>query len=55
VVVILRKIVVVGIIDYNNRVKWNLPLDATYVYCRVALILYKIDIYITIWVNELFP
>jgi hypothetical protein len=41
--------------DHSNRVRWNLPLDATYVHCRVATIFYKIDIYITIWVNKLFP
>ncbi len=37
VVVILGKVVVEEIIDYNNRVKWNLALNATYVHCRVAL------------------
>ncbi len=55
VVVILGKIVVEEKIDYNSKVKWDLPLDATYVYCRVASILYEIDIYTTIWANKLFP
>jgi len=35
--------------------RWNLPLDVTYVHYRVASILYKIDIYTTIWANKLFP
>jgi hypothetical protein len=48
VVVILRKIIVEEIIDHNNRVRWNLPQDATYVNCKVTSILYKIDIYTTI-------
>jgi hypothetical protein len=55
VVLILGKVVVEKIIDHSSRVRWNLPLDATYVDCRVASILYKIDIYITIWANKLFP
>jgi hypothetical protein len=45
VVVILGKVIVEEIIDRNNRVKWNLPVDATYVHCKVASISYKIDIY----------
>jgi hypothetical protein len=44
VVVILGKVVVEEIIDRGNKVKWNLPLNATYIHCRVASILYKIDI-----------
>jgi hypothetical protein len=54
VVVILGKIIVEEIVDCNNRVRWNLPLDATYVHCKVASILYKIDIYTTIWANKSF-
>jgi hypothetical protein len=38
VVVILGKIVLEEV-DHNTRVKWFLPLDATYVNCKVALIL----------------
>jgi hypothetical protein len=55
VVIILGKIVLKEIINHSNRVRWNFPLDATYVHCRVASILYKIDIYTTIWANKLFP
>jgi hypothetical protein len=55
VVVILRKIVIKDIIDHNSRVRWNLPLDATYVHCKVASIMYKIDIYGAKWANNLFP
>ncbi len=55
VVLILGKIVVNEIIDCSNKVRWNLPLNATYVHCRIASILYKIDIYTTIWANKLFP
>jgi ribosomal protein S19E (S16A) len=55
VVVIVGEVMVEEIIDHTNKVKWNLPLDATYVHCRVASILYKIDIYGAIWVNKLFP
>jgi hypothetical protein len=54
-VLILGKVVVEEIIDQSSRVRWNLPLNATYVHCGVALILYKIDIYTTIWANKLFP
>jgi hypothetical protein len=55
-VIILGKVVVKEIINCSNRVRWNLPLDATYVHCKVASILYKlIDIYTTIWANKLFP
>jgi ribosomal protein S19E (S16A) len=55
VVVIVGKVVVEEIIDRTSKVRWNLPLDATYVHCRVASILYKIDIYGAIWANKLFP
>jgi hypothetical protein len=55
VVLILKKVVIEEIIDCSSKVRWNLPLDATYVHCRVASILYKIDIYIIIWANKLFP
>ncbi len=55
VVLILGKVVVKEIIDHSSRVRWNLPLDATYVHCKIASILYKIDIYTTIWANKLFP
>jgi hypothetical protein len=41
--IILRKIVVDEIIDCNIRVRWCVPLDATYVHSRVASILYKFD------------
>ncbi len=51
----IGKVIVEEIIDRSNKVRWNLPLDATYVYYKVALILYKIDIYTTIWANKLFP
>jgi len=54
-VLILGKVVVEEIIDQSSRVRWNLPLNATYVNCGVASILYKIDIYTTIWANKLFP
>jgi len=55
VVLILEKIIAEKIIDYSSRVRWHLPLDATYVYYRVASILYKINICTTIWANKLFP
>ncbi len=55
VVLILGKIIVEKIIDCSSKVRWNLPLDSTYVLCRVTSILYKIDIYTTIWANKLFP
>jgi hypothetical protein len=55
VVLLLGKIIVEEIIDYSNRVKWNLPLDATYVHCNIASILYKINICTTILANKLFP
>jgi ribosomal protein S19E (S16A) len=55
VVVIVGKVVVEEIIDHTSKVRWNLPLDATYVHYRVASILYKIDIYGAIWANKLFP
>ncbi len=54
-VVIVGKVVVEEIIDRTNKVRWNLPLDATNVHYRVASILYKIDIYEAIWANKLFP
>jgi hypothetical protein len=41
----MGKVVVEEIIHCNNKVRWNLPLDATYVHCRITSILYKIDIY----------
>ncbi len=44
VVVILGKIAVEEIIDRGSKVRWNFPSDATYIHCRVASILYKIDI-----------
>jgi hypothetical protein len=53
-VVIVGKVVVEEIIDRTSKVRWNLPLDATNVHYRVALILYKIDIYGAIWANKLF-
>jgi hypothetical protein len=53
VVLILGKIIVEKIM--NCRVRWNLPLDSTYVHCRITSILYNIDIYTTTWVNKLFP
>ncbi len=55
VVIILGKVVIEEIINCNNKVKWNLPLDATYVHCRMVSILYKTDIYTKIWANKLFP
>jgi len=55
VVVTLKKIVVEEIIDHNSKVTWNLSLDATYVHCKVASILHKIDICAAIWTNKLFP
>jgi hypothetical protein len=55
VILILGKVVIEEIIDRSSRVKWNLPLDATYVHCKVYSILYKINIYIAIWTNKLFP
>ncbi len=45
VIIILGKVVVEEVIDCSSRVRWILPLDATYVHYRVTLILYKIDIY----------
>jgi hypothetical protein len=54
-VLILEKVVVEEIIDRSTTVGWNLPLDATYVHCKIASILYKIDIYIAIRANKLFP
>jgi hypothetical protein len=55
VVLILGELVIEEIINCSNKLRWNLPLDATYVHCKVASILYKIDIYTTIWANKLFP
>jgi len=55
VVIILGKVVLKKIINHSNRVRWNFPLDAPYVHCRVTSILYIIDIYTTIWANKLFP
>jgi hypothetical protein len=54
-VLILGKVVVEEIKDHSSRVSWKLPLDATYVLYIVASILYKIDVYIAIWTNKLFP
>jgi hypothetical protein len=54
-VLIMGKLVIKDILYCNSRVTWNLPLDVTYVHCRIASILYKIDIYTTIWANKLFP
>jgi len=51
----IGKVVVEEIINHSSKVKWNLPQDSTYVHCRVTSILYKIDIYATIWANKLFP
>jgi hypothetical protein len=45
VVIILGKVVVEEVMDPSSRVRWILPLYATYVYCKVVSILYKIDIY----------
>ncbi len=36
VILILGKIIIKEIIDRNSKVRWNLPLDATYVHCRIA-------------------
>jgi len=55
VILILGKIVVEEIINRSSRVRWNSPLDATYVQCKVTSLLYKIDIYTATWVNKLFP
>jgi hypothetical protein len=54
-VIILGKIVIEEIINCNNKMKWNLPLDATYVHCRMVSILYKTNIYTKIWANKFFP
>ncbi len=54
-VVMLGEIVIQEIINCNCRVRWNLPLDVTYVHCKVPSILYKIYIYVAIWANKLFP
>jgi hypothetical protein len=54
-VLTLGKVVVEEIIDHSSRVRWNLPLDATYVHCKITSIWYKIDIYIAIWAKTLFP
>jgi len=54
VVLILGKVMVEEIIDHNNKVRWILPLDATYAHCKIASILYKIYIYTIIWANKLF-
>jgi hypothetical protein len=51
VVVILGKMILEEV-DHNTRVKWFLPLDATYVNCKVALILYlKLIFMIDLWGN----
>jgi hypothetical protein len=55
VIIISGKIVVKEIIDHNNKVTVNLPQDARYVHYRIASILYRVDIYTTIWANKLFP
>jgi len=54
-VLILKKRVIEKIIDHNSNVRCILPLDITYVHCKVASILYRIDIYIAIWASKLFP
>jgi hypothetical protein len=41
-VLILGKVVVEEIIDHSSRVRWKVPIDATYVHCIVASILYKL-------------
>ncbi len=46
-VIILKKVVIEEIVDHSSRVRWNLPLDATYVHCNITSILDKIDIYTT--------
>jgi hypothetical protein len=45
VVIILGKVIVEKIIDCSSKVRWNLPLNATYVHCIITSILYKIGIY----------
>jgi len=55
VVVILGKEIIKEVIDHSSKMRWNLPLDATYVHYKVASILYKIDIYAATWANKLFP
>jgi hypothetical protein len=44
-VVILGKVILKEVIDHNIKVRWFVPLDATYIHCRITSILYKIDIY----------
>jgi len=51
-VLMLGKIIVEEIINGSNKVRWNLPLNATYVHRKVTSILYKIDIYTTIWAKQ---
>lgn len=57
VVIILGKVVVEEV-DHNTRVKWFLPLDATYVNYKIASILYLklifMMIYGVLWANKLF-
>jgi hypothetical protein len=43
-IIILKKIVPDEVIDYNIKVRWFVPLDATYVHSRIASILYKFDL-----------
>jgi hypothetical protein len=42
--IILKNIVVDDGIDCNNRVRWFVPLNATYVHSKVASILFKFDL-----------
>jgi hypothetical protein len=37
--------IVVVVIDHNSKVRWFVPLNTTYAHCKIATILYKIDIY----------
>jgi hypothetical protein len=44
-VVLLGKVIIEEVIGHSNRVKVDLPLNATYGHYRIASILYKFDIY----------
>jgi hypothetical protein len=44
-ITILGKVVIEKVIDWNNQVRWFVSLNATYVHCKIASILYNIDIY----------
>jgi hypothetical protein len=50
VILILGKVVVEEIINRSSKMKWNLLMQHMYIVYKVASILYKIDIYTTIWV-----